>query len=266
VATGESVVAVFFVSLPLIFFGETRMFKIWLKSLLAIAVGIVIESAAQAGTINLAATQDTYVYGFLSTTSGAALSGFFPGIFAVANDSPLPHSINSFVEFGGLGTSGITAAQVSSATLTLTVGPNPGFGPSPSASAPVTVDLFAAASAWDTSVTWATQPATVTAPPGLSAQQTDNDPAIATISFNVTSFVENWLGGSLANNGFILTQDNSGAQSLAFDSMSAPRGQPLLTINTFATPEPGSLALAGLAAGTIGLWQIGRRRQGVRGA
>jgi hypothetical protein len=235
------------------------MFKIWLKSLLAIASGLAIGSAAQAGTLSLTDTQDTWVYGFLSTTSGATLSEFFPGIVAVANDSP--HSVNSFVEFGGLGTSGITAAEVSSATLTLTIGAGAGFGPGPSESAPVTVDLFAAGSAWDTSTTWATQPASAT-PPGMIGQQTDADPSITTVSFDVTSLVDTWLSGGLANNGFILTQDNPGTQSLTFDSMSAGSGQPVLTINT--TPEPGSLALACLAVGTIGLWQTRRRLRGVR--
>ena len=238
------------------------MFKIWLKSLFAITSGLAIGSAAHASTLDLADTQDTFVYGFLSTTSGAVLSEFFPGIIAVANDSP--HSVNSFVEFGGLGTSGINAGQVSSATLDLTVAAGAGFGPGPSESTPVTVDLYAAGSAWNTSVTWATQPAAV-APPGLIGQQTDDDPTVTTISFDVTSLVKSWLNGGLANNGFILTQDNPGTQSLTFDSMSAASGQPVLTINTIATPEPGSLALAGLAAGTIALSQVRRRLRGGRG-
>jgi hypothetical protein len=238
------------------------MFTFWWKGLLAIASVLAIGSGAQASTVTLADTQDTFVYGFLGTTSGAVLSEFFPGIIAVANDSP--HSVNSFVEFGGLGTSGITAAQVSSATLTLTVAAGAGFGPGPSGSAPVTVDLYAAGSAWDSSVTWATQPAAAT-PPGIIGWETDNAPAVTTISFDVTSLVDTWLNGGLANNGFILTQDNPGTQSLTFDSMSAGSGQPVLTIDTVATPEPGSLALAALAVGTLGLWHIRRRLRGVRG-
>ncbi len=117
------------------------MCKVWWKSLLALSSVLAVGSAAQAG-ITPPETQDTFVYSFLSTTPGSVLSAFFPNIVAVANDSP--HSVNSLIEFGGLGTAGVTASQVSSATLTLTVGAGAGFGPGPSPATPVTVDLFAA--------------------------------------------------------------------------------------------------------------------------
>ena len=153
----------------------------------------------------VADTQDTFVYQFLSTSTGSSLASFFPGIIAVGNDAP--HVVNSFVEFGGVGATGVAASNVSSATLTLTVGTGPGFGPGPTPGAPVVVELVRGEGAWSTStITWNNQPAAAS---GLIGQVSD-DGSLSTITFDVTSVVKDWLDSSLANNGFILTQDNAG--------------------------------------------------------
>jgi hypothetical protein len=178
-----------------------------------LAIAAISPVCASAASIPVADTQDAFVYQFLGTTTGSSLSGFFPGIIAVANSAP--HVVNSFVEFGDVGSQGVSSNDVSSATLTLTVASGPGFGPGPTPGAPVIVDLFAASAAWaPATITWLNQPG----PAGLIGQVSD-DGSLSTVTFDVTSVVKQWLDGSLANNGLILTQDNAGSQSVSFDAL-----------------------------------------------
>ena len=116
---------------------------------------------------------------------------------------------------------------MASATLTLTTADTSYYAvshanaPTPSTAFPVSV--FEAAGSWGTSTTWNSSPGATAATPGLiSLTDTSNfatNPAhVVTYSVDVTSIVQDWISGTVPNNGFILV-----GQTVVGDGTTAAR-------------------------------------------
>jgi hypothetical protein len=156
-----------------------------------------------------AQSEDTFIYAW---TGGGNLSddnfnsGGFATLlgssYATGYDASVSHDAASLLKFD---LSPITGgpSSVQSATLNLFTVANP-FGASPSPGTPVALEVFALASAFNEgTVSWVTRPSLYDSPGG------DTDPdlfgtATATavgqwVSFDVTSLVQSWVGGSITN-------------------------------------------------------------------
>jgi hypothetical protein len=226
-------------------------------------VGVGASSAA-GWTItvrpNEAASKDAFAYQFLPTFNFD--SGPFGSLLS-AGATGIGHDTRSLVQFD-LSSVNLTPAQVAApsfhATFQIYVDSTAevGFGADPSPASPIQVDLTAvggATPAWsESAVTWNSQP-TVTG--GVASTATING-INQWVSFDVTSLVQQWLNGSLANNGFMLTEDaivgtDPNFVVGVFDSSAGPNA-PLLSI----VPEPASVLLA-LAAVPWLAWRWRRR-------
>lgn len=237
--------------------------------LFALAVGATLVPSAQAVTLqpNEAASKDTFVYEFLPTFN---LSTPPFGQFLPAGKTEAPadgHDVEALVEFD-LSSVTLTAAQVTSATLELYSIDNEddltgtGFGANPTASNPVLVNLSAigpgAPPLWqEATATWNSHNLLPSA--GQYAATSVNG-INQWFAFDVTTLVQQWLNGSLQNNGMLLVADAAvfrpDVQNFAVAAFSSASGQfaPKLTV----VPEPSLVVLA-LSAVAALAW-IGRRR------
>lgn len=89
------------------------------------------------------------------------------------------------------------------------------------------------------------------------AMNTDN-PAGATLDWNVTSLVSEWESGAVANDGLLLRADVG--NQLHFYSREVVGSEPSLIINYSVVPEPGALTLV-LCAGLTGTSMLLRHRR-----
>ncbi|HEX3725003.1 MAG TPA: DNRLRE domain-containing protein [Pirellulales bacterium] len=209
------------------------------------------------------AGDDVFTYQFLSTFNFK--DGQF-GTILSAGKTTSGHDTESLLHYD-LSGAGLSSAQVTSATFQLYVDNTAaaGFGASPDASHPIQIDLYPLASspAWDAStVTWSTMPGAVGATPAASVTISAINQYV---TFDVTSLVQQWIGGSLANNGFLLVQheavsDGSNDYVGVFDSSGGSHA-PLLMI----VPEPATMALALVAVPPV-TWVLRRRAARTRGA
>jgi hypothetical protein len=208
----------------------------------------------------VATNQGTGQDGFAYSGAPIAVSSFYP-IIAVGKTTGAAHDTEALVQFD-LSTVGLTAAQVTSATLNLWVSDitTTGFGLNPDASNPLQVDLFPALGAWNRStLQWSNKPAT-----GSQISSVVVNSIGHLISFDVTSQVQGWLANPASNFGLLLSADAvvgaSGsyhyvAFSSGFGSQSG--NAPYLTV----VPEPSSVVLA---ASLLPLGAIVYRRRRIR--
>lgn len=235
-----------------------------------LAAGIAMATPALAVVVlqpNEAASKDTMVYEFLPTFN---FNGPPFGAFLPASKTAFPadgHDVESLLEFD-LSSVTLTAAQVTSATLELYSIDNEdemtgtGFGANPTASDPVTVNLLAFLD--DDPGLWGEAAVTWNVKNGLSIAgqyaSTDIDGINQWYSFDVTTLVQQWLDGTLENNGFLLSADapvlREDVENFAVAAFSSSAGgfAPRLTI----VPEPSGVVLA-LSAIAAVAW-MGRRR------
>ena len=221
-------------------------------------VGLILTAAASAAPVTIqpvgAAGRDAFVYSFLATTNfTTAFGGAYGGLLATGLTTS-GHNLESLVKFD---LSGVTLAKGETATLNLYVGDTvqAQFGVNPSVAFPVTTNVAPASDVWAyDAVTWNTRPGTTT--PSTSFLV---DGINKWVSVDVTSIVNGWVTGGVANNGFSLRQDaivqNNGSVVAVYNSSRAGGTTPVLStapyLQIVAVPEPasmGGLVIGGAAA------------------
>lgn len=203
-----------------------------------------VSSVAMASPVHLeptgAAAQDTFVYQSMPDFNFDA-SGFER--FIALGKSTVPHDLNGLIRFDLAGAS-LAAGERATLNLYVTDTGATGFpGVSPSAAGPAVVDVASATSAWQASTaTWASLPAA-----GAIVDSETIRGVGGWARFDVTDLVGAWLDGSVANDGFVLSQaaavNRGGWVGVVFES-SASTHAPFLEIA--AVPEPTTLAAAAL--------------------
>jgi hypothetical protein len=226
-----------------------------------LAVAALSASAARAAVVNSndVGGQDGFVYAY-SKVPAAVSNGFdvIPaGQAPVSGDS---HSTEAYVQFG-LGSIGLTGAQVTSATLSLYLedATTVGFGVNPSAGQPITVDVYPVSAAWDrNTIKWSNKPANG----ALITSSTPITGIGAWVNFDVTSTVANWLDNPGTNFGFVLkgSVPVGASPDWVYANFSSGFGElgnaPMLTV--VPVPEPGSIVLVIFGLPLLG-WQARRR-------
>ena len=234
---------------------------------LSLALVLLLPSLVQAAVTvqpNEAASKDVFVYqGFANNGFDTGSAGFGSGFgqYLSAGLTGDGHDTKALLQFDLSTISAqYTAAQVAagSAKLTLQVIPTSGsgFGNSPDATRPVTIDLSPITSSWSESTTTFSGQPTAGASVASAVISNVNVP----VTFEINSLVSQWLSGSLANNGLVLTQRSvvgtpGGNLYVALFDSSAGTVAPSLTV----VPEPASVALA-LTALPLLVWQFRRRK------
>jgi hypothetical protein len=209
-------------------------------------------TAGIAQAVNIPSNQGTGQDGFAYSNPSVAfpLSNSYHVRPVVATVSAA-HDTESLVQFDVTAAStGLTAVQVTSATLNLWVddGSSTGFGNNPTAANPVQVDLYSVSGTWSkATLTWANKPAT-----GSVLGAVTVDSIGHWIAYDVKSTVQGWLTTPSSNNGFLLRSNAvvggpGNYYVVAFDSGFATGGAadgnanaPYLSI----VPEPQGLLLA----------------------
>lgn len=208
--------------------------KITVTTLAAVTCGLFAQTSAFAFT-QLSATQDSDVYfgsGFPTgsvNTLGVSDNAAFGG----------GHGQSSLVEFDVSG----VAESITAATLWLYVEPIPGGGFA--SFTPGNVNVFTQASDWNV----------ITLTSASFDEGNDlGDIAVTQqgvwVAHDVTTTVQDWVSGSLANHGFLLTVTDMEGTGTQFASMETAFG-PVLAINGTPSlvPEPSSYAtIFGLAS------------------
>ena len=222
-------------------------------------VGVLFLSRVTLAS-DIPTSQGTGQDGFVYSGAPIAVSSFYP-VIAVGKTVGAAHDTEALVQFD-LSTFGLTAAQVTSATLKLWVSDiaTTGFGLNPDASNPLQVDLYPATSAWSRStLQWSNKPAT-----GSQISSVTVNSIGHLISFDVTSQVQGWLTNPASNFGLLLSADavvgaSGSYHYVAFSSgLGSQSGNaPYLTV----VPEPASVVLA---AGLLPAAAIVYRRRRAR--
>ena len=223
-------------------------------TLITLAAGLAAQAANGA---TLLPTDDGFGYEFIpAPVSGVPFEAFLP-----VGVHPTGHSTRSALKFDLSGV-GLTAADVSSATLEMFVGDTTAtnFGTNPSPGQPTTVSLFAlGAGAWDeATLTWGTLPAVT----GAAYDSLVIDGFNQSVSFDVTALVKDWLDGTVANNGLALFAEAAvGGPPWVYATFSSSEtaNPPVLSV----VPEPGSMALALFAVPAL-VWYGRRRVRGIK--
>lgn len=214
-----------------------------------------LTSTAQAVSLN--SSGDTFGYQFLPALN---LNSAPFGAWLPAGATTTGHDLKSAIQFDLSGL-GLTGAQVQSATLDLWVvdSTSTGLGGiSPTPGSPVLVDLHALTASWDaTTLTWSTFPAAGALYSSLSINGINQ-----LVSFDVTTLVQDWLDGALANHGLVLSGNTPVGVSPnwvipVFGAGSAVPG-PVLSIAV--VPEPSTVILA-LCSLPLAVWQMRRARR-----
>ncbi len=223
--------------------------------LFTLVIGLAAIDRAPGAT--LAPTDDSFGYQFLHDMP----LGSPPfGAYLPAGQTSTGHSNMSVLKFD-VASLGLTAADVTSATLSLYVLSTEatGFGVSPSAGSPVTVDLSALGpGAWDeATLTWDSIPAPLAQ---YNAQVVDATGV--TVTFDVTALVQDWLSGAVANNGLLLAGDApvGSSPNWVIPVFSSKEGSVVPTLSVVPEPAGVALALSALPA----LFWLGRRRGRLR--
>lgn len=228
-------------------------------TLITFAAGLAAQAAHGA---TLLPTDDGFGYQGTPTIAQSE-NGFAPFLPVGATTSG--HGTSSALRFD-LSSLGLTAGQVSSATLDLFLVDTAltGFGINPTPAQPLTVNLFGlGAGAWtESTLTYSNLPTAVGAAYDSVAFTGFNQ----AVSFDVTELVKDWLDGTLANNGLSLLPNAAVGSSMTgwvfatfSSSESMTASSPML--NVVAVPEPGSLVLALFAVPALA-WYGRRRRSG----
>lgn len=216
--------------------------------------------AAHAAT--LLPTDDGFGYQGTPTIAQSG-GGFAP--FLPVGATTTGHSTYSAIRFD-LSSLGITASQVSSATLNLFAGDitATGFGVNPTPGQPLTVNLFGlGAGAWtEDTLTFSNLPSAVGGAYDTEVVSGFNQ----IVTFDVTELVKDWLDGTLTNNGLSLIPETAVGGSpfwvyAGFLSSESTGIGPTLEVT--AVPEPGSVALAMCAVPAL-VWYGRRRFRGCR--
>lgn len=231
----------------------------------AVAASFVLQPP-EASSEDVFAYQGFPDFNFDNFPAGPGVN--YGNILAVSNTGPFGgHSVKSLLRFDLSGTGIVDSSLVSDATLKLWVGDASTLGfpiANPSPATPVTLDAFAATSAWmETTVTWNTLPATAAMPVDSLVVDSIN----GWVAFDVKSAVVDWLDTPASNLGLLLSSPavvpvGKGAAGVVFLSSTTSAtvdGQllkPQLVINT--VPEPGAAALA--CCGLASLALLGGRR------
>lgn len=227
--------------------------------------------SAEAANFELNPTQDTMLYQFSFAGPGTPpMKSLYPSTLATGFTGT-GHDLASLLQFDTAST-GLTAAQVISATLKLYVIPAstlppPALGADTDATHQVQVNVTKLDSpAWaEAAVKWSTAPPTTGSVIGSQAIGGVSQ----WISIDVKSLVEDWLTTPSANNGLRLSQsgprvnDAFGTATIAlFDSTNNGEFEPILEITSAeGVPEPSTLALACGAALAASFIAVQRRRK-----
>jgi len=225
----------------------------------------------EAATLELNPSQDTMLYQFPFAGPGTpSMKSLYPSTLATGFTGT-GHDLASLLQFDTAST-GLTAIQVTSATLKLYVIPAstlppPALGADSDATHQIQVNVTKLdAPVWvEAAVKWSTAPPTIGS---VIGSQTVSGVS-QWISIDVTSLVQDWLTTPGANNGLRLSQlgprvnNSEGTATIAlFDSTNGGEFEPLLEITAVeSVPEPSTLALAGAAAFAACLVAIKWRRK-----
>ncbi len=199
------------------------------------------------------ASQDTFVYQFsiFANSPGTLVPGGSTGSVFAVNKSNAGHDMRSLIKFD---LAGVTLDPGETAYLRLYVRPtlNPAASAEPSSTNLVTVNAYAASTAWDeATATWNNQPET-----GAFLASSIVTGINQWISFDITDQVESWLANPSSNYGFVLTQDQRVYDPVAQLEVgvffrgagyTTASERPMLEV----VPEPASLAIVGLAGATL---------------
>ncbi|MEX0776083.1 MAG: DNRLRE domain-containing protein [Phycisphaeraceae bacterium] len=191
------------------------------------------------------ASHDVFVYQFgannnYDTTNN---SGFGSTLGAATNS--IGHTVHTLIRFDlpALAAADVTAITLNVYSLTSA------FGASPSAGTPVNVNAYLPDAAWvEDEATWNNQPA----PAGSPVDVVTFNAVDTWFSFDITSVVQAWLDGSVANHGLLLIADNSPAfVAPMFPSSASSQAalRPYLEITL--VPEPASAVLILSGAGLL---------------
>lgn len=224
----------------------------------AVLCGTVAEAALVIQPLTEATSKETKIYGSVPG------SNFSSNLNIVSPD--VGAHFLSLVQFD---LSSLTATQVSSAILSL-YATGLGISGGPAAGGTVTItpilDDWRENAADPGAAPLATYDAFFGVAPTLSLGSpvaSANVTGIGFVDWDITSLVQSWADGSLANYG-VLIQLSSGGGDIGFadvDSAPAVAGSaPKLTIVPAAVPEPGTV-FAGLACGSV---LLARRRRSLR--
>lgn len=201
-----------------------------------------------------AASKDVLIYQFLGNMN---LEAGFSSILGSGNVNP-GHEFASLIQFElppgtqiGVNEQATLHLYVRDPSVTM------GFGEGPSPAYPVTANFHRITGDWtESTVTWNTMPSfDSSASASIELQGFDNY-----ISVNITSLVQGWIDNPATNFGLLIDQPDQvlgGTSQYVGAVYDAASGTNRPYLQIAAVPEPGVMALLGLAA-VFGIRRRGR--------